>query len=334
MALEEAIQEIKKEIIETHNLIIKTDNLVKNLTSEIRQIQKRQERYERKYIFNSVFAYVIFVIIIFAGLYVAFEAKVGVVHREKQALEEQVRKVKGEFEEVQHKLAVRAQQEKSIESFMRLKKENRPLDALKAVDNVDPNQLTSQLMRQVVVKEAEDLRAKIGEDALNSGKEYLAKGQLQKALSEIDRGLEFKPTPSVAAIMYLQRGNILVKLNRNAQSAEAYLSAANADPKGVGVDSMLSMAATALETSGDVPRALSVYERIINEYGNSSYAAQARRKVAKLTGQPEPAAPATKPLAAGQAAPPPAPGPAPAAPTKPLAAGQAAPPAPTPKPNR
>jgi hypothetical protein len=101
MPIEDDIQEVKKEVTKTHNLIIKTDNLVKNLSSEIRQIQKKQEKYERKYIFNSVVAYVIFVIIIFGGLYVAFDAKVGVVRREKEVLEEKLSKIETERDDLQ-----------------------------------------------------------------------------------------------------------------------------------------------------------------------------------------------------------------------------------------
>jgi flagellar biosynthesis chaperone FliJ len=115
MGFEDDIAEIKKEIVESHNLVIKTDNLIKNLSSEIRQIEKKQERYERKYIFNSVAAYVIFVVTIFGGMYVAFDAKVGVVRRENEELQKQLSKTKAETEEIQNKLALRSQQEKITE---------------------------------------------------------------------------------------------------------------------------------------------------------------------------------------------------------------------------
>ena len=145
MPIEDDIHEVKKEVTKTHNLIIKTDNLVKNLSSEIRQIQKKQEKYERKYIFNSVVAYVIFVIIIFGGLYVAFDAKVGVVRREKEVLEEKLSKTETERDDLQKKLSVRAQQERVTERFLRLKRQKQDFDALKEADRLDAKVLSPLL---------------------------------------------------------------------------------------------------------------------------------------------------------------------------------------------
>ncbi len=85
--------------------------MIKSLSAEIRQIQKKQETYERKYIFNSAVAYIVFVVIIFVGLYIAFDAKVGVVRREKEIEIENAKKARAEANELQSKLSSRSQQE-------------------------------------------------------------------------------------------------------------------------------------------------------------------------------------------------------------------------------
>ena len=73
--LSEEIKEIKKEIIESRNLGIRTENAVKNFSADIKQIQRKQESYEKKYIFTSVVAYVIFVGLMGAGSYFLIEAR-------------------------------------------------------------------------------------------------------------------------------------------------------------------------------------------------------------------------------------------------------------------
>jgi tetratricopeptide (TPR) repeat protein len=294
MALEDDIQEIKRETTESHNLIIKTDNLVKNLSSELRKIQKKQERYERKYIFNSVVAYVIFVVVIFGGLYVAFDAKVGVVRREKEALEEQLQKTEAKAKELQKRLSIRGQQEKTAERFLRLKKDNRNLDALKVAESLDPN-LISPLLERLVTREAEELRQQLGNESLQAGKVLYSRGQLKRSLRELNRALEVKPPAPLLAMVYHQRGVVLQKLNRIAQAAESFMAAANADPLSPGVDDALFMAAGALETSGDVPRALTVYARLLRDHEKSKYAAQARRRVARLTKSGPPVEPPIRP---------------------------------------
>jgi tetratricopeptide (TPR) repeat protein len=284
MAVEDAIAEIKKEIIESHNLIIKTDNLVKNLSSEIRQVQKKQERYERKYIFNSVVAYVIFVVVIFGGLYVAFDAKVAVVRREKETLEESLAKAQSEVKELQGKLSFRSQQEKTTERFLQLKQENRPLDALKVVEALDSNRLSPVLAR-LVTRESEELRLKLANDALEAGKILYQKAHLNKSLRELNRALEVKPQGELLSKVYHQRAIVLLKLNRNAQAAESFLAAADADTESGSTDNLLFMAAGTMENSGDVPRALEVYERLLKNHPKSPYASQARRRIARLTGK-------------------------------------------------
>jgi tetratricopeptide (TPR) repeat protein len=282
MPVEEEMQEVKKEITKTHNLIIKTDNLVKNLSSEIRQIQKKQEKYERKYIFNSVVAYVIFVIVIFGGLYVAFEAKVGVVRREKEVLEEKLAATEAERDDMKKKLSIRAQQERVTERFLRLKRQNQDFDALKEADRLDAKTL-SPLLSELVKKEADDLRSRMASTALQEGKALLQKGHLMRALREFDRALKVRPPGRMLAQVHYYRGNALQKLNKIAKAAEAFLAAAEADPDAPFADTALYSAGTCLETSGDVPRALSIYERFLNDYGTSRHSSQVRWRVTKLT---------------------------------------------------
>ena len=282
MPVEDDIHDVKKEITKTHNLIIKTDNLVKNLSSEIRQIQKKQEKYERKYIFNSVVAYVIFVIIIFGGLYVAFDAKVGVVRREKEVLEEKLGKAEAERDDMQKKLSVRAQQERVTERFLRLKRQKQDFDALKEADRLDAKVL-SPLLSELVKKEADELRTRMAGGALREGKSLLQKGHLMRALREFDRALKVRPPGRMLAQVHYQRGQALQKLNKIAKAAEAFLAAAEADPDSPIADSALFSAGTCLETSGDVPRALSIYERFLSDYGTSRHASQVRWRVTKLT---------------------------------------------------
>lgn len=282
MPVEDDIHDVKKEVTKTHNLIIKTDNLVKNLSSEIRQIQKKQEKYERKYIFNSVVAYVIFVIIIFGGLYVAFEAKGGVVRREKNLLEEKLSKTESERDDLKKKLSIRAQQERVIKRFLRLKRNNQDFEALKEADRLDAKVL-SPLFHELVKKEVDDLRYRMAGVSLRQGKSLLQKGHLMRAIRQLDRALKVRPPGRTLAQVHYQRGHAWQKLNKIAKAAEDFLAAAEADPDSPFADDALFHAGTCLETSGDVPRAMSIYERFLNDYESSRHASQVRRRVAKLT---------------------------------------------------
>jgi tetratricopeptide (TPR) repeat protein len=280
--VEAEITQIKKEIIETHNLIIKTDNLVKNLSADIRNIQKMQERYERKYIFNSVVAYVIFVIIIFSGVYVAFDAKNGVIRREKEILQAKLDKVEKEAAELKKEYSSRVQQEKAAERFLRFKKDGKDLDALKIAEGIELNRL-SAVQSELVGKEIEALRTKLAQVAYDASKALYNKAHLKRSLRELERALSYKPPVGILAPIHQHRGLVLSKLGKNAQAADAYLKAVAADPESSSVAYLLYMAGGLLEASGDVPQALSVYERILNEHPSASQASYARRRILRLS---------------------------------------------------
>ncbi len=323
MAVEDDIRVIKDEIIQSHNLVIKTDNLIKNLATEIRQIQKKQESYERRYWINSVWSYVIFAALAFAGVYLAFEAKVGAVSRERTEMEKARDKAKAEAEELQGKLSARAQQEKSVEELLRLRRENQDDEALKAAEALDPNRL-SPVLGRLVAREAGDLREKIARQALAAGGELLQRGQLKHALRELDRGLGARPElPALRAELHGVRGQLQLKLNKAAQAAEDFLAAYEVAPRADGAENHLFSAAGVLETSGDVPRAVECYRRLLAELPGSRYASAARRRLQALertTGPAERRPPATPapvepaPAPAGTGAVEPAPAPAPEAP--------------------
>ena len=58
---DEELRELKREIIESRGLIIKTNNLTNALSADLKSIAKRQQGYERRLVWNSATAYVVFV---------------------------------------------------------------------------------------------------------------------------------------------------------------------------------------------------------------------------------------------------------------------------------
>ena len=68
---DEELRELKREIIETRGLIIKTNNLTNALSADLKSIAKRQQGYERRLNWNSAAAYLVFVVVVFVAQIVA-----------------------------------------------------------------------------------------------------------------------------------------------------------------------------------------------------------------------------------------------------------------------
>src|SRR3954465_7668737 len=82
--VDEELRENKREIIESRGLVIKTNNLTNALSADIKSIAKRQQQYERRLSWNSATAYIVFVIVVFAALKLAWDARVDQVKAETE----------------------------------------------------------------------------------------------------------------------------------------------------------------------------------------------------------------------------------------------------------
>src|ERR1700734_1848903 len=82
--VDDELGEIKREIIESRSLLIKTNNLTNALSADIKSIAKRQQTYERRLSLNSATAYIVFVLVVFAALKFAWDARVESIKSETE----------------------------------------------------------------------------------------------------------------------------------------------------------------------------------------------------------------------------------------------------------
>ena len=85
--VDDEVRQIKKEIVESRGLIIKTNNLVNALGADIKSISKRQAGYERRLNWNSWVAIAVIGILSFAGLKLYFDAEIESVRSEMSSAE-------------------------------------------------------------------------------------------------------------------------------------------------------------------------------------------------------------------------------------------------------
>src|SRR5688572_17924427 len=71
------LREIKREIVESRGLIIKTNNLTNALAADLKSISKRQLGFERSVLYNGAAAYFVFVVVVIGVVYVAWDARIA-----------------------------------------------------------------------------------------------------------------------------------------------------------------------------------------------------------------------------------------------------------------
>jgi len=117
MNTEEEIGEIKKEIVESRGLAIRTNNLLNSLAADIKAIAKKQASYERRMSINSAVAYVLYTVLIFVGLKLGYEWQVSKIEKEKEGILQREKQLKAELGAIKSHKTAREQAEKKIEEF-------------------------------------------------------------------------------------------------------------------------------------------------------------------------------------------------------------------------
>src|SRR5271167_1390665 len=97
--VDDELQEIKREIIESRGLVIKTNNLTNALSADIKSIAKRQQTYERRLGWNSATAYAAFVVVVFAAFKLLIDARVDAFEGNSRHLREENTRLKQSLDE-------------------------------------------------------------------------------------------------------------------------------------------------------------------------------------------------------------------------------------------
>jgi cytochrome P450 len=123
--VDDEIREIKREIIESRALVLKTSNVLSALAADVKSIAKRQAGYERRISWNSWVAYILFAALSFFGLWLAKNASVGDIEDQSSRLEGQVAQLQRELGEETQRAEARAHAEAQAAQFYRLIRERR-----------------------------------------------------------------------------------------------------------------------------------------------------------------------------------------------------------------
>src|SRR4030095_12247524 len=98
---DEELREIKREIVESRGLVIKTNNLTNALAADLKSISKRQLAFERRAFWNSATAYGLFVLVVVGVVKVAWDARIDSVQSETKGARDKLAKLEGEIREAQ-----------------------------------------------------------------------------------------------------------------------------------------------------------------------------------------------------------------------------------------
>lgn len=189
------LSEIRKEVIEARNLVIKTDSLLKNLHAEVKAIGKRHEDLQKRQWISSGVAYAIFAALCVAGAVLVSSAKSSGATAERERLEKAVAELTTQLDKQRTELTAAQGAQRQANEVFRMMTTLPGDERLKGVDELvklDTSKLT-QLERQALTDKAAQLRREIGDAAFERGKAAFRRNDMRTTISEISRFVAMNP---------------------------------------------------------------------------------------------------------------------------------------------
>lgn len=203
------LRDIKKEIIEARGLIIKSNNLANSLSAEVRTIAKRQAGYERNLAWNSIVAYIIFVVLILIGAQFVYTQR-------KAVLEEKAKTEKIRADEAEKELAALKTKKKQgtktrgkdLVALYELVHDQDRQGAIDAFEAIDEDQLT-QLELKLLEDRIDGFRGDLSMLHYSKGLELVEKKKYAEAVEDFRSSLRYKSDAGHSTAAKIEMANAL-----------------------------------------------------------------------------------------------------------------------------
>lgn len=219
--VDDEVREIKKEIVESRGLIIKTNNLVNALGADIKSIAKRQAGYERRLNWNSGIAIAVIGILSFAGLKLYFDAQIGGVRSEATDAEATIEELKRDLEDEVRRASDRAAAASKAEKYYELIRARERVEVVRGYPDII-KQALSPAEAAVFRDFEQQFRQDLSLEAYQKGLGLIESRKDEAAITQFERAIELDPDGAhVPAV----KQSLATALRREKRPAEALVFA-------------------------------------------------------------------------------------------------------------
>jgi tetratricopeptide (TPR) repeat protein len=184
-----ALDEVRREVIESRNMTIKTDNALKTLHAELKSVSQNQERFEKRTWFATGATYVGFILLSIGAAYFVSNAKASSVTAEKERLDRQVGELNSQLERQRAESTGYAASERAAQEVMKLMNTLNGEERLKGVEafaKLDQSKM-SPFMRQALNDRASQVKLEVGNSMLEKAREALRRKEFQETVALVGR---------------------------------------------------------------------------------------------------------------------------------------------------
>lgn len=242
---DQEMRELKREIIESRGLVIKTNNLTNALSADLKSMAKRQQSSERRLVWTSATAYVVFVIVVFVALKLAWDARLDAELAKTEQTRTSVERLTRELRESQKRDEDRTRAESKAAAFYELIRLNKRAEILEQYEAIRKEPLTKA--EAAFFSDAiERARNDTSVAAYYQGKEHARFGRWHEAQQSFEESLRYKDNAAHSPSARFHQAEALRRLGRQRDAVPILQQLSEASPDKEILDDALFLLAQCL----------------------------------------------------------------------------------------
>ena len=275
------LRDVKREIIESRGLIIKTNNLTNALAADLKSIGKRQQNFERRAFWNSAAANLLFVVVVVVVVKFAWDARVESVETDTRRAKGEIAALQKEMQDLKADSEQRSRAETAAVAFYQLIRSGKTKELIDGWDELQKLRIT-RAEHAFFRDEVDRARGQLSVNAYHEGLEAIRSSRWHEAVVALEEALRFNDaaTHAPSAQLYLARGYRQLNRQRDAIPILVKLSKASSDSE-ILDDAMflLSECLIDIQAWNDAKTTL---RNFIRRYPKSAYINDAKMALAAL----------------------------------------------------
>jgi TolA-binding protein len=228
--VDDELRDIKREIVESRGLIIKTNNLTNALSADLKSISRRQISFERRAFWNSAGANLLFVVVVIGVVKLAWDARVDSVTAETAGAKQKSAKLEKDIDDLKKRGDDRTRAESSAAAFYELCRAERRSEIIDGFEAIRKEPLTRAELA-FFTDAVDKARSELSIKSYQLGLDHMRTGRWHEAAVAFEDAIQKKDTAAHTPAAQLNLARAYRKLNRQRDAIPmlVQLSEASAD---------------------------------------------------------------------------------------------------------
>jgi len=279
---DDELREIKREIVESRGLIIKTNNLTNALAADLKTISKRQLGFERRAFWNSASANLLFVVVVIGVVKLAWDARIDSVQVETRQAKDKIAKLEADIADMQRRADERTRAESAAAAFYELIRAGRRQEIIDGFEALRKEPL-SRAEIAFFTDAVDAARSELGIKSYQLGLDHLRTGRWHEAAVAFEDALRLKDNAAHAPSARLHLARAYRKLNRQRDAIPMLLQLSEASPDREIVDDAMFLLCECLIDIQAWNDAKTTLRAFIRRFPDSPYLNDARMALADIS---------------------------------------------------